>query len=293
MPGTSLKSICKEFDPETTAIHGNNLAIISNPQGKTVHIDQTMTGFPSFEIVCFNGSGIVESDEMTYSIAANQDLKLYNSRIVREISFSDNFKGYLFILSNKFRSTIINTDRFKIMEYLKSPITVNFDSEGSKRYYHYFELLKIILDKVGENTEENIRKFFEVTFWIFANYDSSYSEDNFSSRADAVEKKFMEILENDPIADLGNEYFANKLNLSEWNLIHIIKKQTGHTPSEHIATQKTNIARKLIAGMGENDSLSIIAEYLGFKSLSAFSRFFKAKTKTTPSEYQKSCRRKK
>ncbi len=80
-------------------------------------------------------------------------------------------------------------------------------------------------------------------------------------------------------------YYANKLNISSKHLNRIVKATVDKTTTELISERVLLEAKRLI--VHSNNSLSSIAEILGFEDYAYFSKVFKSKTKITPLGFKK------
>ncbi|MBE6357585.1 MAG: helix-turn-helix transcriptional regulator [Lentisphaerae bacterium] len=83
---------------------------------------------------------------------------------------------------------------------------------------------------------------------------------------------------------MNNVRIARKLNISESHLRMVFRKEVGMNISSYITLQRLNMARHLLV----NSSLTIaeIAEKCGFRSIYAFSAFFRKKTALPPLRYR-------
>ncbi len=78
---------------------------------------------------------------------------------------------------------------------------------------------------------------------------------------------------------------AELLHIHPTHLIRIFKSETGQTPKEFITTSKIRTAKKLITTTEQ--SISEIAERVGYFDMAAFSKAFKKHTGYTPNQYRK------
>ena len=80
------------------------------------------------------------------------------------------------------------------------------------------------------------------------------------------------------------KFYAEKLNISAKHLNRIVKTTVNKTTTELISERVLLEAKRLI--VHSNNSLSNIAEILGFEDYAYFSKQFKAKTKITPMSFK-------
>jgi AraC-like DNA-binding protein len=81
------------------------------------------------------------------------------------------------------------------------------------------------------------------------------------------------------------KFYADKLNISSKHLNRIVKTTIDKTTSEIISERVLLEAKRLI--VHSDNSLTSIAEILGFEDYAYFSKVFKSKTKTTPLAFKK------
>ncbi len=81
------------------------------------------------------------------------------------------------------------------------------------------------------------------------------------------------------------KFYADKLNISSKHLNRIVKTTVDKTTSEIISERVLLEAKRLI--VHSDNSLTSIAEILGFEDYAYFSKVFKSKTKTTPLAFKK------
>lgn len=81
------------------------------------------------------------------------------------------------------------------------------------------------------------------------------------------------------------EQLSRDLGLSQSTLKRLLQSHCGMTPIAYFGHLKTEEAKRLLTDTSMN--ISEIAEQLGFSSVQHFSKTFKRKTGTTPSEFAK------
>jgi AraC-like DNA-binding protein len=81
------------------------------------------------------------------------------------------------------------------------------------------------------------------------------------------------------------KYFAERCFLSPNYFGDLVKKETGHSPSEYIQNKIIALAKDEL--LGGDDSITNIAYRLGFQYPQHFNRYFKRHVGRSPSEYRK------
>ncbi len=77
---------------------------------------------------------------------------------------------------------------------------------------------------------------------------------------------------------------ARLLRISSTHLAHLFATQIGVRMAQYIAAQRIQLARKLLATT--DWQIKRIARVSGHRNIGSFSRFFRAHTGQTPSEYR-------
>ena len=95
---------------------------------------------------------------------------------------------------------------------------------------------------------------------------------------------FLQILEYNYKRPVGVEFYADKLNMSARNLNLISQAVFGKSITEIIETRKLLEARQLL--LNSDKTVSEIGFDLGYNEKSYFSRVFRKKTGTTPTEFR-------
>lgn len=80
------------------------------------------------------------------------------------------------------------------------------------------------------------------------------------------------------------EYCGNALNISPKYLSDLLKKETGRNAKTHIDEFLINKAKSQL--LASTESVSEIAYTLGYKYPQHFSKIFKSKTGSSPSQYR-------
>lgn len=80
------------------------------------------------------------------------------------------------------------------------------------------------------------------------------------------------------------EYYAGQLHLSPHYLSDLLKLETGRNINEYFQQKRLDASRKML--LDKNNTVSMVAEQLGYASVQYFSRLFKRITGVAPNDYK-------
>ncbi len=145
------------------------------------------------------------------------------------------------------------------------------------RYRRNREMLNLEIDYLTRQHRETVDKYKASL--------ASTPEEPLESHDQKILKKAISIVENhisDP--QFGVEKMAEEMNMSRTNLHRKIKSITGFPPSELIRSIRLRKAAKLI--LNKVDSVTQIAQSVGFDDYSHFSKVFKKHFGVSPTGYE-------
>ncbi|MFA6505439.1 MAG: helix-turn-helix domain-containing protein [Treponemataceae bacterium] len=90
--------------------------------------------------------------------------------------------------------------------------------------------------------------------------------------------------------DLSRESIADRVGLNSDYFGRVFRKETGLTVTEYVVKERVSMAIRLLEGTDQ--SISRIAEQVGYTNFAYFSQLFRKATGFTPSEYQRRHRKK-
>lgn len=109
-------------------------------------------------------------------------------------------------------------------------------------------------------------------------------ENSFIPKTQRIRNNFMKCLSSKEFTKCNIPDIAEKMGVSVGYLSSTIKKETGKTIKYWIDERILCDAKTALTN--SDTAIEILAEELGFNSISNFSNFFKAKTNLSPSEYR-------
>jgi len=94
----------------------------------------------------------------------------------------------------------------------------------------------------------------------------------------------MSFIESNLWSPMELENLAQKANLSKFHFCRVFKRYTGMNPMKYVNSLRIGQAKELLAG--NEKSVSLVANEVGFRDLSNFIRQFKKNTGVTPTAYR-------
>lgn len=140
---------------------------------------------------------------------------------------------------------------------------------------------------LGASNEVAIHLFktlIQVVSEEFSRLESVHENQN-NTRRNKLVFSFLELATNNCIEEKELRYYANKLNVSIKYLSICVKEEIGFSPSYILDQLLLREAR--IKLVDENDTITNIADYLGFSDLHSFSKFFKKNSGVSPYAFRK------
>lgn len=124
-----------------------------------------------------------------------------------------------------------------------------------------------------------------VLIWLGRQQDLSFSGEVSGTRASKECELIRRYIDNHFKEDLTLDGLAGMAHLNKYYLSHAFRKEFGVSPINYLISRRVEESRFLLRKT--NHPLSLIAEILGFSSLSYFSQCFRRAEGMSPTEYRK------
>lgn len=237
-----------------------------------------------YMLVITKGSGSHEIDFMPYEVSGHS-VFLMRPGQVHQLELHAGSEGYLV----QFRNDFFHLQNLPAKELLRKVSHKKICTLEERN----FSRLKTILDYIAtefserqEGYEEVIKSSLSIFFIELVrhrrNRDGNAAPDN--SYAQEKLEKFFDLMEADIISQKQASYYADKLNLSLYQLGAITKSLLDKTPSEVISDYVILEAKRLL--LATSGQVNQIAYELGYEDSSYFIRFFKKHTGHSPESYR-------
>lgn len=248
-----------------------------------------------FELCVFtNGSGEHEIDFRNYPILP-PSIHVLQPGQVHQIRRGENYEGYLFIFSKEFYNLRFNgleiIPGYPLVTQLENGPILNMTPEEFTGFSSIISAIEEEFDRISAETEEIIISFLNIFFLRLRN------------RFTALLKHRHPVLH--PHQNLVNSFnqlvdlhfnqlhqvkeYAERLGESPAVLNRAVKSLTGKTASELIIERLILEAKRLL--IYSDLSNKEVAFSLNYTDPSYFTRLFRMKTGTTPSEFRNRMRR--
>ncbi len=236
--------------------------------------------------LCLEGFVIIEIDNKQYKLTHHALLVTTPNTSIKFIKHSVDFRMKLlffernFILKNIANPFIIEkSSLFKNRTFN----IIQISTEKSEEIVKILEYLNNRSNKSGKYISEISRTIiFNILLEIAEIYDENKTKEN---PPKTIYYKFCEALTLYISQHKEVSFYADLLCVSNKYLIEIIKEASGKTPHQLIDEY---LLKEAISFLGDPDkTISEIAFFLNFSSVSSFGRFFKKQTNISPLEYRK------
>lgn len=156
------------------------------------------------------------------------------------------------------------------------------------------ECVTIIKNEIAERIDNHSQTVISSSLELLCNLSSRYYERQFITRKHSnsdtvaqVERLLKDYFKNNKLIENGLptvKYLADNVHLSANYLSDLLKKETGMNAQDRIHYHLIEEAKNFL--LNTNHSVSEIAFSLGFEYPQYFSKLFKSKTGSTPTEYR-------
>jgi len=212
--------------------------------------------------------------------------------LIQSMKLSSDFRGRLMIISQSYYSSV-EKDNLR----LHHPLFLNVKKFPILHLSEYencivnscWNRIKQVITYQNHHFKEDLIKTILIEFMLELEnilIDRKYGVNHQKSpRQEELVQKFFQLLKDYGTMEHKVSFYAYRLHITPQYLAIILKQQTGKTTHEWIANALIIEAKILL----KHSQLSIvqISDSLNFCDPSAFGKFFKTYTKTTPFQFRK------
>jgi AraC-like DNA-binding protein len=290
----------KQFDAsdlyliDSTQVHNfNDKLVLLQTEINELKINNIFPARTSAQTLLFvcEGSIDIEIDYTLHSLHKGSFLIILPEHLIVDVRPGNNFKGNMMIIDREYfreiegnknriyQSNFMNIRRYPLIDLNDENLSVitscwNRLEERIKDTEHHFreDLITILLTEflleidnilVGQVYSNSLRKL---------------------SRSEEVFYNFLQLLKENGRSGQPVLFYADKLSVTTQHLAFVLKKITGKTTREWISDAMLIELKILLKHSDLN--MEQIAEELNFCDPSAFGKWFKAQTGSTPFQYR-------
>ncbi len=244
-------------------------------------------------VLFIEGSGIHEIDFNSYAIQSGSVFFLRPGQ-THYWKFDGPVKGYIFFHTASFYEFYfvnIKLTQFPFYYSFKNPPTLTLSKDGCDDIVTFFRTMNTEYHQQKALRKQKLASLVNIVYVeltrVYVDMDPIANEITSSTYLKTLEalETFVETFYK---TEKSARFYANKLNITAKHLNRITRATLNKTTTELITERVLLEAKRLI--VHSENSLTAIAEILGYEDYAYFSKLFKLKTKTTPIQFKKGYR---
>ncbi|TKG94004.1 AraC family transcriptional regulator [Puteibacter caeruleilacunae] len=265
------------------------LNVIDTDTGDADLMSEELYTTDFFQIVFVNqGKGTLLLNDQTIEIKANDVLFISQHQKHKWHFEPDSFNATFLVFQEDFLNDFFSDQYFtyRLMYFyqIDSPLFLNLPSDAKDQYISQLKEIKQELVHVQTDSVHLIRS---ILYYVLTKLNRTYSEEYKISATDtnnSIALQFRKLVEQNINTKQRVEDYAEMLKVSRISLNKAVKKQFNQTTAEFLKARLVyKIKMELIYS---NKSIDELAMEFNFSESNHFSRFFKAQTGLTPSNYR-------
>ena len=242
-------------------------------------------------LLCLAGEGSFVFNEHCYHIVKNDLVVIPMPNKVKNLAAHDNLKVEWFAAEYKFLQNLLPSNNYSIggsISLNQDPVIKLTDVQAA----HLLDDFHRLHDRMGDHHLQFYRELMgslclTMMYDIFEAHAQREVTDSHTDRTAYIVKQLMTLLSTGiSRTERDVSYYAERLNVSPKYLSATIKRVTGHSVTSYIDRHTIPILKDYLND--ERLSLTQIADYMNFTSLSYFSRYCTKHLGLSPSEYRQS-----
>ncbi|WP_339705580.1 helix-turn-helix transcriptional regulator [uncultured Kriegella sp.] len=276
-----------EHEESTTSFYSNNLKQHLKENETIVYKPHKHDFFLC--VLFLKGSGVHEVDFNSYPIERGSVFFLQPGQ-THCWEFHSPPQGYIFFHTRSFYEfSFSNTKltQFPFYYSYKNPPHLSLTTSEVLRFAKCFDEINVEYHQESIYKEQKLASLITIIYIDLSRLYADFGDSKKNSSPTYL--KTIEVL--DKLIETGYktqksaQFYANELNITPKHLNRITKTTINKTTTELITERILLEAKRLI--VHSNNSLTTIAELLGYEDYAYFSRVFKSKTGSSPLAFKK------
>lgn len=243
-------------------------------------------------ILTLAGSAHIEVNSEEYELHPDTTMNLIGVKVLRNVTFSDDYKGYHLMVSKSFYDDVFKEGKHLTPETAMYKTHFPYDSIQPQESLLLEECILNIIKTIERTDHIWYRRMIETTVRIFfmeigniVIAKTPLTEDYNLSNYDILFYRFMQLVRDNSKERKPIAFYADKLCLSPDYLAQAIKAFSQKPISYWINEALVMQAKTFL--MDNSMTIQQIVTQMNFSDQSSFGRFFRKNTGKSPAEYQK------
>ena len=242
-------------------------------------------------LLCLVGEGSFVFNERCYHLAKNDLVVIPMPSRARNLAAHSDLQVEWFAADYEFLQNLLPSNNYSIggsISLNQDPVIQLTDEQAR----HLLEDFHRLRDRMGDSHLQFYRELMgslclTMMYDIFEAHAQRVATESHTDRTAYIVKQFMALLATGiSRTERDVRYYAERLNVSPKYLSATIKRVTGYSVTSYIDRHTIPILKEYLGDA--RLSLTQIAEYMNFASLSYFSRYCTKHLGQSPSEYRMS-----
>lgn len=265
---------------------GRKFCIIENPKMKRSGIDFPICGNSVISIVALEGAMECIVDMDTHHIDAGGMLLIFPSQIVENLSFSNDFRGYCFIMASSFIENMPMVHMVPLIVNIKKRGLYPMTSRHLDVIEKYAKMVQEVLRTDSNNYKSEIIMHLTIAYYygLGTYIHNTENVDRTVTRYGEISESFLELVRKNCHIRRDMGFYSDALCLSAKHINLAVKKVTGDNAMKWIERYTVLKAKSLLRTTGL--SISEIADSLNFPTPSDFGKYFKKFTGYSPRAFR-------
>lgn len=237
-----------------------------------------------YMLVILKGAGSHEIDFVRYEVT-DHSLFLMRPGQVHQLELNAGTEGYLVQFKNDF-FYLNNHPAKQLLRKVSHKKLCMLEEKNFRRLKTILDYIATEFSEKQEGYEEVIKSSLSIFFVELTRHRRNRQGGSLPENSYAQEKleKFLDMLETKIVTQKKVSYYADRLNISIYQLGTITKSLLDKTPSQAISAQVILEAKRQL--LATSRQVSEIAYDLGYDDPSYFIRFFKKHAGQSPESYR-------
>ena len=240
------------------------------------------------DIICTKGYAEGFIKLKPFRLEANSIGTILPGQILEKTYVSEDFFGYVIIMSNKFTNNLITnaTERLPlILSVSRNPI-LNVNDRKLSAAIGLFNILKETMQNTNNAYRMQVLTHLVLAYCYSMFFYQPIEKTNKKSIQQMIFNDFIELVQKNYKNERKLEFYADKLSITPKHLSRVIKEHSMSTASEWIDNYVILEAKALL----KSTTMTVvqISDELNFSDNAFFARYFRRHVGMSPKEYRTS-----